>query len=153
MFSRILLACALASFAFIYSPVLASMRNGSDTSAAASLAASTRITNALKTSGAATTFTISGNVKSDGANLSGAIVSLTGGQTASVSTGADGNYSFTVPAGADYTVTVSKNGIVFSPPSQTFANLQADKLADFPNGVTLCIPPPSGLLAWQKGEN
>jgi Tol biopolymer transport system component len=146
MLSGILLAGVLASLAFIYSPGLASMQGVGEKSITAPL------TGALKAFDSITTFTISGNIKSDDANLSDVIVSLTGGQTVSVSTGADGNYSFTVPANADYTVTVSKNGIVFNPASQTFANLQADKLADFQNGATLCIPSPSGLIAWYKGE-
>ena len=46
---------------------------------------------------AVTANTISGNVKADGANLQGATVLLTGGQTATTSTDAGGNYSFTVP--------------------------------------------------------
>ncbi|MDQ4120177.1 MAG: DUF5050 domain-containing protein [Acidobacteriota bacterium] len=150
--SRILLACMLASLAFIYSPVLASVRGVGEKSITALPEPSAPLISALKASDSKTTFTISGNIKSDDANLAGATVSLTGGQTVSVSTGADGNYSFTVPANADYIVTVSKNGIVFNPASQTFANLQADKLADFQNGATLCIPSPSGLIAWYKGE-
>jgi len=98
-------------------------------------------------------FTISGNVKSEGTNLSGATVSLTGSQTALVSTGADGNYSFTVPAGGNYTVSVYKLGIVFTPASQTVTNLQTDTTANFQNGTPLCAPPSSGLVAWWRAEN
>jgi len=152
MLSRILLVCVLTSLAFIYSSVLASVRGIGEKSITAPTEPLAPLTGALKAFDSISTFTISGNIKSDDANLSGATVSLTGGQTVSVSTGADGNYSFNVPANADYTVTVSKNGIVFNPASQTFANLQADKLADFQNGATLCIPSPSGLIAWYKGE-
>lgn len=99
-----------------------------------------------------TNYTISGNVRVDGANLSGATVSLSGGQTASVQTGADGNYSFTIPAGASYTVSVYRNGINFNPASQSFTNLQANQTADFQNGTPLCVPPSSEMTAWYKGD-
>jgi len=98
-------------------------------------------------------YTINGNVKAEGANPQATTVSLTGTQTASVSTGSDGNYSFTVPAGGNYTVSVYKSGINFNPASQTFNNLQANQIANFQNGVPLCAPPSSGLVGWWKGEN
>lgn len=99
------------------------------------------------------TYTISGNVRSDGANLQGATVALTGGQTASVLTGADGNYSFSVPAGTNYSVSVYKNGITFNPASQSFTNLNANQTANFQNGTPLCAPPSAGLVGWYRAED
>ncbi len=101
----------------------------------------------------AITYTISGNLQADGANLQGATVSLTGSQSQTSTTDAAGNYSFTANAGGNYTVTVSKNGFTFNPANQTFNNLQANQTADFQNGVPLCTPPPNGLAAWYKAEN
>lgn len=109
---------------------------------------------ALMESAAVTTFTISGNVKADGANLSGAAVSLTGTASGSTTTDASGNYSFTnLTAGGNYTVSVYKNGIVFTPATQSFTNLQADQTANFQNGVPLCAPPSPGLVAWYRAEH
>ncbi|HVF42817.1 MAG TPA: carboxypeptidase regulatory-like domain-containing protein, partial [Pyrinomonadaceae bacterium] len=77
-------------------------------------------------------YKISGRVTAGNGNgLGGVAVALTGSTTASATTGADGSYSFTVPAEGGYTVTVSKQRYAFAPPSQTFANLGGDKTADF----------------------
>jgi Tol biopolymer transport system component len=99
------------------------------------------------------TYTISGNVKADGANLSGALVKLSGAETSTVNSDANGNYSFTVSAGGNYTVSVYKSGYNFNPASQGFTNLQANQTANFQNGVPLCATKSSGLVAWYKGEN
>ncbi|GEM_PF-1824380 len=97
-------------------------------------------------------FTISGNVKADGANLQGATVSLTGSQSQTTATDANGNYSFTVSAGGYYRVSVYKSGYSFNPTTQTFNNLQSSQTANFQNGVPLPAPRPLGLVAWYKGE-
>lgn len=99
------------------------------------------------------TYWISGNVKSDGLNLSSATINLIGAQVPVVLTGADGNYSFIVTAGGNYTVSVYKSGFTFNPASQTFMNLQTDQTANFLNGTLLCIPPASNLASRYKGEN
>ena len=96
--------------------------------------------------------TISGSVQSDGAILPGAIISLSGSQTRTT-TDANGNYVLSVSAGGNYTVTASKNGVGFSPASQTITNLQSNQTLNFVSGVPLCTPPPSGLVAWYRGEN
>ncbi len=99
-------------------------------------------------------FSITGNVQSDGANLAGAAVVLSGGASASTTTDPNGNYSFTgLTGGLNYTVTPYKSGYVFTPDNQTFANLQANQLANFLNGAPLCAPAALGLTAWYKGEN
>ncbi len=99
------------------------------------------------------TYTISGNVKAEGANLQGATVSLSGATPPTTTTDASGNYSLTANAGDNYSVSVYKAAITFNPSSQSFTNLQANQTADFQNGAPLCAPPPSGLVAWYKGEN
>jgi hypothetical protein len=79
----------------------------------------------------ATNYTISGQVTVSGGGLSGVTMTLSGSQTNSSITNASGNYSFTVAASANYTVTPSLNGYTFSPPSQGFSNLSASQTANF----------------------
>jgi len=62
---------------------------------------------------------ISGN-----AGVAGATLNYTGGST--VADGS-GNYSFDVPSGWSGTVTPSKTGYTFSPPSKTYANILVDQ--------------------------
>jgi hypothetical protein len=61
--------------------------------------------------------TVSGTI-SPGSTASGSIVSLTGATTASVSADASGNFTFSGLADGTYTITPSKSGYSFSPPSQ-----------------------------------
>lgn len=96
---------------------------------------------------------ISGNVKSDGANLAGVIITLSGGQSASTLTDANGNYALPITAGGSYVVSVSKNGIGFNPASQTFNNLQTNQTANFQNGTPFCAPSSPNLIARWRGEN
>ncbi len=79
------------------------------------------------------TLTISGRVV-DGSNngISGVTMSLSGSTTPPKITDASGNYSFTgLTFGGNYTVTPSKTGLSFTPPSQTFSNITANQTADF----------------------
>ena len=62
------------------------------------------------------TWSISGNVSTNGA---GATVALSGATTASTTADTLGNYSFTGLANGTYTVTPTKSGFTFSPASQT----------------------------------
>ena len=77
------------------------------------------------------TYTISGHIQNSvGASISGATVTLSGSMTASATTDASGNYSFTfVPWGGNYTVTPAKTSYTFSPASRTYINLAADQPA------------------------
>ncbi|HSA07687.1 MAG TPA: carboxypeptidase regulatory-like domain-containing protein [Candidatus Gastranaerophilales bacterium] len=61
----------------------------------------------------APTFSISGKVTGD--KLAGVTINLTGSATASTTTSADGNYSFTGQTDGNYTVTPSLTGYKFSP--------------------------------------
>jgi hypothetical protein len=76
---------------------------------------------------------ITGRVaRADGHAMSGVTLTLSGSQTASATTDANGNYSFpSLPAGGDYAVTPSRVGYDFSPKSKSFAGLGADQTADF----------------------
>jgi hypothetical protein len=82
-------------------------------------------------SGTLNDYTISGRVTVGTAPLPGVTVTLSGGQSASAQTDAGGNYSFTVPAGAAYTVTPAKTHYTFAPSSQTFGNIGGNRTADF----------------------
>lgn len=68
------------------------------------------------TSTAIPTFTISGTIS--GPAASGAAVALSGAATASTTTDAGGNYSFSGLVNASYTVTPSKSGFTFTPANQ-----------------------------------
>lgn len=76
-------------------------------------------------------YAISGHVTNNGAALSSVTVSLSGSQQGLAATDSNGFYSFTLAGGGNYTVTPSLLGFTFSPPSQTFNNLSADRTADF----------------------
>ncbi len=76
------------------------------------------------------TFTISGRVSDSSGGLSGVTMTLSGGQSATVATDANGNYSFpSLPAEHDYTITPSKLNYVFTPAQLTFNNLSAHQSA------------------------
>lgn len=79
-------------------------------------------------------FNISGNVSSEnGTNLPGVTVALSGSQTATTTTDAGGNYSFSADAGGNYTVTPSGSGgnYLYNPASRTITNLQSNQAANF----------------------
>jgi hypothetical protein len=78
--------------------------------------------------------------------LSGVEVRLQGGATGTLTTGADGKYSFTVNAGGNYTVTASKAHYTFTPPSRSFTNLSGSQTANFtPQLNTYMISGSTGL--------
>ncbi|HZH32581.1 MAG TPA: carboxypeptidase regulatory-like domain-containing protein [Pyrinomonadaceae bacterium] len=69
----------------------------------------------------------------DGANtpLSGVAVTLSGSQTGTATSDANGNYSFNLPEGGNYTITPATAGYMFAPPSLSFANLSGKQAANF----------------------
>jgi hypothetical protein len=77
------------------------------------------------TAQATSTYTISGNI-SPSAGGGGATVSLSGAATGTSSADANGNFSFSQLANGNYTVTPSKNGFIFTPPSQAVSVSGAD---------------------------
>ena len=82
------------------------------------------------TASAAQFFTISGKVSENGVGLAGVTVTLSGSQPGLRITDSNGNYSFELVAGGNYTVTPSLLGFNFGS-AQTFNNLGANQTADF----------------------
>ncbi|HEY2975682.1 MAG TPA: carboxypeptidase regulatory-like domain-containing protein [Pyrinomonadaceae bacterium] len=78
---------------------------------------------------------ISGRVTVGQTSLSGVIVTLSGSQSGTATTDANGIYSFDLSAGGSYTVAPAKTNYLFSPSSMTFSNLSGNQSADF--GATL----------------
>lgn len=76
-------------------------------------------------------FTISGRVTVSGSGLSGVTVNLSGSQTGSTTTDANGNYSFTVLAEGSYTLTPTKQNFTLAPTNATFNNLSGNQNANF----------------------
>ncbi|HET7113960.1 MAG TPA: carboxypeptidase-like regulatory domain-containing protein, partial [Pyrinomonadaceae bacterium] len=79
-------------------------------------------------------YTISGRIaKSDGTAVPGVVVQLVQLQTASVTTDANGIFSFAnLPAGLNYTIVpVVKDFFLFAPLNTVFTDLAADGKADF----------------------
>ncbi|MCA1817716.1 MAG: carboxypeptidase regulatory-like domain-containing protein, partial [Acidobacteria bacterium] len=81
-------------------------------------------------------YAITGRVTEGTAALAGVAVTLAGSKSATATTDAGGNYSFTVQAQGDYTVTPAKAHYTFTPQSAAFRAVSGgDKRADF--GATL----------------
>ena len=76
-------------------------------------------------------FTISGQVTENGVGLPGVTITLSGSQPGLRTTDSNGNYSFELAGGGNYTVTPSSPGFTFAIPSQTFNNLSAPQTANF----------------------
>ncbi len=76
-------------------------------------------------------YTISGQVTDNGVPLAGVTLTLSGSQPGIRTTDSNGNYSFTLASGGNYTLTASLLGFNFTPPNQAFNNLAANQTADF----------------------
>lgn len=90
-----------------------------------------QVLNFTATASNAPFFTISGQVIESTVGFGGIVVSLQGSQVGTRTTDSNGNYSFEVAGGGNYTVTPSGNGFVFDPPARTFNNLSASQTANF----------------------
>jgi hypothetical protein len=75
--------------------------------------------------------TIGGQVTENGVGLAGVAITLSGSQPGTRTTDSNGNYSFELASGGNYTVTPSIIGFNFGPPSQSFNNLGANQTANF----------------------
>jgi hypothetical protein len=114
------------------------------------------------TTASAIFFTVNGRI-ADAANVATANVQVTmtvlpqrGSRVQSVLTDASGNYSFTnLQAGGNYTFVPTKALFSFTPPSQTFANLSSNQVANFIAGtwqpVVLTAAQIAELKAWTVG--
>jgi PKD repeat protein len=80
-----------------------------------------------------TPHSISGNVANvNGFKISNATVTLTGTLSRTTQTDSNGNYSFTnLTANGNYTVTISKSGYTYTPPTRTFTNLTGSQTGNF----------------------
>jgi hypothetical protein len=85
----------------------------------------------LNVAGTLAPYTLSGQLTANGQALSGATIILSGSQSRSKTTDANGNYSFKVVAEGNYTVTPVKTNYLFSPTGRTFNNLAGNQRADF----------------------
>jgi hypothetical protein len=92
----------------------------------------------VTTAGSGATYTISGIIGTTASGkilakmatgITGVLVTLSGGASKTVTTAADGVYSFSGLAAGNYTVTPTKAGMTFTPASKTFANLNANQTA------------------------
>src|SRR6185295_10275127 len=83
--------------------------------------------------------------------ISGVTLTLTGSQSASVTTDTNGDYFFTLPAGGTYTVTPTKTGLSFIPSNRTFNNLSANQTSNFA-GTMNCVAPPPQMVAWYPAD-
>ncbi len=76
-------------------------------------------------------FTISGRITNRNVGLSGVTVTLSGSQSATTTTDANGNYALNAAAGGNYVVTPPVQCCTFSPASQAFNNLSGNQTANF----------------------
>src|SRR6185295_3704698 len=79
----------------------------------------------------ATSYRLSGQLTANGQALSGATVILSGSQSRSRTTDANGNYSFNVVPAGSYTVTPMKTNYLISPTGKTFNNVAGNQVAKF----------------------
>ena len=81
---------------------------------------------------ASATANISGRVTDEATGLSGVTVTLSGGQSTTTTTDAQGNYTFAnLPSNASYSVSASQSGNTFSPASWDFDRLRGNQVANF----------------------
>ena len=92
---------------------------------------SDKVANFTATATASAFHTISGKVSENGVGLSGVTVNLSGSQPGLRTTDSNGNYSFELIGGGNYTVTPSITGFNFGPASSTFNGLSASQTANF----------------------
>ena len=94
-------------------------------------------------------YSISGQVTTQGAGLSGVTVTLSGAAAGSTLTDVNGNFLFNnLPGGNTYTVTPSSSSMAFSPSSGTFTNLNSNQTVNFTAAAAYSI---SGQVAVSGG--
>jgi hypothetical protein len=81
----------------------------------------------FKTIAAKMVFDISGYIKDAGKGMAGVTVKLTGDSTRTVTTSSTGEYKFTSLPKGNYTITPTKTGYTYDPPSTTITNLATDQ--------------------------
>ena len=73
-------------------------------------------------------FTVSGRIQLGPNPATGLVVPISGSQTATVTTDADGNYSIDLPAGGNYTINPVLRNYDFAPASQFVTDLTSDQI-------------------------
>jgi len=86
-----------------------------------------------------TTYSISGKVTVGGAPLSGVTMSLSGAVSRTITTDANGDYTFTIVGNGSYTVTPSRTGYNFSPVNSSVTVNGADVTGQDFTGTTYSI--------------
>ncbi|WP_082447195.1 glycosyl hydrolase family 18 protein [Flavobacterium sp. KJJ] len=83
-------------------------------------------------------YTVSGTVLNGATAVSGATISaVTGTTTLTATSDASGNYSIAnLAAGSDYTVTIAKTGLTFTPASTVYSAISSNKTLNFTQVVT-----------------
>jgi len=120
-----------ATWATFNNGMLPAVVTGFATSAGGVIQLSTYGRGAYELTGAAA-YTISGSIRNAIATpFSGVTVTLSGSQSATTTTDAQGNYSFTNLPTGNYTVTPTQTYYTFEPTSRTFSNLSANQTANF----------------------
>lgn len=98
-------------------------------------------------------FSISGKLEENGVGISGAVMSLSGAKTSSIMSDENGNYTFSgLTSGKDYTITPSKDGLVFDPPYRAFSLLSADESDQNFQAVPVCTDCIEQLSFGSEGE-
>ena len=97
-------------------------------------------------------YTIAGRVITGSTGFIGAQVTLSGPQSATVTSDGNGVFSFSVMAAGDYTLTVVKNFYVFTPASKTLNDLSGSRLGqDF--SATRKLNTISGRIQGDQNDN
>jgi uncharacterized repeat protein (TIGR01451 family) len=92
-------------------------------------------------------FTISGMVQNGALGVAGVTMTLSGDQSATTVTSANGAYTFYVSNGS-FTVTPSRDAYLFNPASRSFANVTSNQIANFE-----ALPQPPVLLTEANSLN
>ena len=96
-------------------------------------------------------YQITGQTTVKGTALPGVSITITGPQTLTSTTDADGESFFSMPAEQTYTVTPSRDNYTFSPASRTFTNLSTHHVAEFTAtlnpGVPMLVSQPDSTRA------
>ncbi|HEX5704962.1 MAG TPA: carboxypeptidase regulatory-like domain-containing protein [Pyrinomonadaceae bacterium] len=85
-------------------------------------------------------YQITGQTTVKGIALPGVSITITGPQTITYTTDADGESFFSMPAEQTYTVTPSRENYTFSPASRTFTNLSTHHVAEFTATLNPGVP-------------
>lgn len=99
---------------------------------------SDQVLNFTATATNAAFYTISGQVTENGVALAGVTVTLSGSQPGLRTTDSNGNYSFELAGGGNYTVTPSLLGFNFGPVNQTFNTLSANQTVNRRGATKFC---------------